>query len=481
MSWGGKKSNGLRGAAAGRVAAASATVGSRAERPVPRRVALAAAGALLGLALLTTLTLRSAPARAGAFPGPNGRIACEGDRGLPTPPDPGGQFGFSRREVYTMNPDGGDQRVVTSNFFRDSDPAFSPDGNAIAFESEQDARPADVYIMNADGSGVRRFRRNAIQGEVSWSPDGTKLVFIDAFHPTGSTTNFNISRVNVDGTDLRSLTLEPSDEHRPEWSPDGRTVVFQSHRHSSRETPGGVNWEIYTMDAEVGDTRSETRLTTVLGTDAGPAWSPDGRQIVFSSVRHGNQEIYRMNSDGTGVTRLTTNDVNDPSTPIDERVDAGQAWSPDGTRIVFHSNRSGDTEVYTMNAADGSDVQRLTNSPGFDGSCDWGPVARPAARPAPTRPSVRASGLPRACVSRSFRARVSIDGGTPPRRVTVSLDGRRIRTTSSGSFRLRVPTRGLRRGIHRLRVVATDAAGNRTIRTFRFRVCAAQRRPTFTG
>ena len=74
-----------------------------------------------------------------------------------------------------------------------------------------------------------------------------------------------------------------------------------------------------------------------------PAWSPDGRRIAFTSERDGNPEIYVMNADGSGVTRLTYNDARD--------LDSFPAWSPDGRRIAFHSNRDGNFEIYVMNAS----------------------------------------------------------------------------------------------------------------------------------
>ncbi|HEV2820785.1 MAG TPA: hypothetical protein VGW11_09785, partial [Solirubrobacteraceae bacterium] len=121
---------------------------------------------------------------------------------------------------------------------------------------------------------------------------------------------------------------------------------------------------IYTMNP---DGTGLTRLTDSPGEDSGPVWSPDGTQIAFQSRRSGDLEIYRMDADGSNVTRLTDNDS---GTPL-ENFDAFATWSPDGERIAWTSARDGDFEVYSMSARDGSDVQRLTNAPGFDGRCDW--------------------------------------------------------------------------------------------------------------
>ena len=97
------------------------------------------------------------------------------------------------------------------------------------------------------------------------------------------------------------------------------------------------------------------------------AWSPDGTKIVFSGTLTGqsqtsNEDIYLMNADGSGRTRLTN----------DSGQDGGPSWSPDGTKIAFSSSRDGDVEIYVMNA-DGTGLTRLTNSDGPDSSPSWSP------------------------------------------------------------------------------------------------------------
>ena len=85
-------------------------------------------------------------------------------------------------------------------------------------------------------------------------------------------------------------------------------------------------------------------------------------RIAFSSERDGNLEIYVMNADGTGQTRLTNNPAEDEE----------PAWSPDGTRIAFHSHHNGNREIYVMNA-DGSGQTRLTNNPADESEPAWSP------------------------------------------------------------------------------------------------------------
>ena len=446
-------------------------------------VGVVAAGALLALSLVAALSLRSDPARA-AYPGQNGRIVCSGDRSVvlpraPEPPDPGLA---SRREIYSVDPEAGDAAgvtLLTNNNWHDGTPRVSPDGNRVAFESYASGS-SEAHVMNVDGSGIRRlsFRAGEDQ-DPDWSPDGTRIGWT-----IGRGNQFHVLRMNADGTDQRQLTVDPASNLRPAHTLDGTKMLYDTDPTGQRD--------IFRMeDPARGDQGPVTRLTDHPQNDFSAEWSPDNTKIVFYSLRDwrrgqeaANREIYVMNADGSDVTRLTDS-PDDPNTRgVNEALDAFPQWSPDGTKIVFHSDRAGgDTEVYTMNA-DGTDVKRLTNNRGFDGNCDWAVPPRPAVVPpprAPAPPRVGAANVPRACAARDFRAQITAVTDTSVRRVTVSLDGRRIRSTTAGSFRVRVPVRRLRAGRHRLTVVATDAAGNRTRHTFRFRVCPARRGPSFTG
>ena len=133
------------------------------------------------------------------------------------------------------------------------------------------------------------------------------------------------------------------------------SVVFQSNRTSTQN----YDWQIYKMR---DDGYNQQRLTDNEADDTSPAWSPDGSEIVFASNRDGNWEIYKMRHDGYNQRRLTNNEANDTS----------PAWSPDGQEIVFASNRDGNWEIYRMRN-DGYLQKNLTKNPDADTSPAWSP------------------------------------------------------------------------------------------------------------
>jgi Tol biopolymer transport system component len=128
-------------------------------------------------------------------------------------------------------------------------------------------------------------------------------------------------------------------------------IAFDSNRDG--------NEEIYVINP---DGTGETRLTNDPASDHNPRWSPDGTKIAFNSSRAGNTDVWVMNADGTGLTNLTNNPAEDFS----------PAWSPDGTKIAFGSDRDGARDIYVMNA-DGTGATRLTNGTGFGGGISWSP------------------------------------------------------------------------------------------------------------
>src|SRR5688572_13658925 len=229
----------------------------------------------------------------------------------------------------------------------------------IVFVSDRDGPDAvgdlgneEVYVMNADGTDQRRLTHNkATDNQPALSPDGRTIAFTS--QRAGGP---DIFVMNVDGTGQKQLTRF-SDRGlgalNPTWAPDGKRIAFRTRVKRI---------DIYTINV---DGTGLTRVTNDPAGEATPSWSPDGRRIAFSSGLRQRLEIHVVDSDGRNPRRLTFNDA----------MDHHPEWSPDGQRIAFHSDRDGDMEIYVMNA-DGSNPVRLTRNPGLDAHPSWSPDGR---------------------------------------------------------------------------------------------------------
>ncbi len=175
-------------------------------------------------------------------------------------------------------------------------PAWSPDGSQMVYTSNRDGQP-ELYVMNADGSGARRLTNHpGIDTSPTWSPQGHQLAFVS--DRSGSP---QIYVVGVDGTGLRRITFE-SHCDRPTWSP----APYNEIAYTSRTGPGH---DIKVVDLATNEVR---QLTFGLGTNESPSYSPNGRHLAFSSTRgSGNKQIWVVGRDGRGLRRITTTGNNE--------------------------------------------------------------------------------------------------------------------------------------------------------------------------
>ena len=168
-------------------------------------------------------------------------------------------------------------------------PAWSPDGTRLAFSTTRDGNP-EIYIVNRDGSGLRRLTNNpGIDITPTWSPSGTQIAFTSDRSGTPQ-----IYVVGVDGLNLSKKTSESYCD-RPTWSP----APFNEIAYAARSGPG---FDIHVLDLSTGATKS---LTFGEGTNESPAFSPNGRHIVFTSTRSGKTQVFTMAKDGKNVRQIT--------------------------------------------------------------------------------------------------------------------------------------------------------------------------------
>ena len=167
-------------------------------------------------------------------------------------------------------------------------PIWSPDGSKIAFTSNRDGNP-EIYVMNADGSGVRRMT-NSPQIDVSptWSPTGNQIAWVS--DRTGTP---RIYLMNIDGTGQRVLVNEEC--YRPTWSSEPWNEIA----YAARNGPG---YDIKVFSFATGESR---RITDGIGSNESPAFAPNGRHIAFTSTRNGKVQVYTIARDGNDLRQIT--------------------------------------------------------------------------------------------------------------------------------------------------------------------------------
>jgi Tol biopolymer transport system component len=217
--------------------------------------------------------------------------------------------------LYSMAPDGSDVRPLpggANGFFA----RWSPDGEKIAFMRATDGN-LDVYSMNVDGSGLTRLTNDpGFDGYADWSPDGTRLAFVRSA---------GIFVMNVDGSDV--TYLRPGS--KPSWSPDSSKIVFEDA------------FDIYMMNADGSEL---VRITYSTAPEYHPAWSPDGAQIAFVRDIPGpwwNWLVIMVKDLATGQERQ----IGSAPPPGSH----GPSWSPDSSRVVFHSAQDNNLDIYSVN------------------------------------------------------------------------------------------------------------------------------------
>lgn len=236
---------------------------------------------LISVGLVLAITLAARPA-AGPPPRPVGTIAFASlaPRGW---------------DLYVTEVATGRTRRLTDHPALDYNGAFSPDGSRIAFVSERDGNP-NLYSARADGSGLKRLTAEfALNDHPAWSPDGKRLAFVSTRRPAatpGQAWN-GIYVMNADGSGVRRLSGAGAADYSPTWSPRGDLLAFASGSGAA----GGTDLFVMKPDG--------TGRRRVVANGGWPAFTADGAGLYFHSSRKDGWGIWRVRLDGSGLARVT--------------------------------------------------------------------------------------------------------------------------------------------------------------------------------
>jgi Tol biopolymer transport system component len=195
-------------------------------------------------------------------------------------------------DIFEANPDGTGPKRLTDTKGYDAEGSYSPDGKQIVFCSERDGN-RELYIMDADGRNVRKLTNapKCYNGGPFFSPDGKRVVFRS---DRKKEDHLQLYVINADGTGERALTDDLNwVQWGPYWYKDGKHIVYAAADHSNPAVR--PNYDLYWMrvpDDPAAAPPKPVRLTFFAGADLLPAFSPDGKKIMWTSTRDGTSQLY---------------------------------------------------------------------------------------------------------------------------------------------------------------------------------------------
>jgi Tol biopolymer transport system component len=280
--------------------------------------------------------------------------------------------------IYAANPDGSHRRRLThpASGVHDDLPDWSPDGSTILFErifqsgSDLPTVADEIMRVNADGTGVRQIGSCTgdcvVNDDPQYSPDGRRIAYTRLMRakPKGSLV-LGVWVMDSNGSNPRQITqlTSPagSEDHEPAWSPDGKSIVFMRLNDTAKPT---AQQAVFIVASSGGTPR---RITSWKLNAGGPNWSSDGSKILIQSYRDcpcsETSQVYTVAPDGSGLTRLTGTGKNiEPN------------WSPDGKTIIYahqSATGAGQFDLWSMHAS-GKSKKPIVQTTGWESEPDWG-------------------------------------------------------------------------------------------------------------
>lgn len=254
------------------------------------------------------------------------------------------------RELFVMDYDGYDPRQLTADGFLNLMPRWSPDRRFLVFTTYRNRNTQDIDMIElATGKRWTLVAQGGLNITPVLSPDGNSLAYSSSHEG-----NAELYRLDTKTKAVQRLTTHAAGDLSPSWSPSGRELVFTSDRS------GGP--QIFLMSADGSNVR---RLTFEGDYNAAPAWSPRGNWIAY--VCRTPKKEYKLcviTPDGQKRLQLTTG----------LGVDDSPSWSPDGRHLVFSSTVEGKSQIYMIDA-DGKDLERITFTGTHNSAPSWSPAS----------------------------------------------------------------------------------------------------------
>ncbi|MBI1823389.1 MAG: Tol-Pal system beta propeller repeat protein TolB [Nitrospirae bacterium] len=251
------------------------------------------------------------------------------------------------KEIYRMDYDGFNARLMTLNHTINLFPRWSPDGKKISYTSYIDRNP-DIWIMDVTTSKRWKVTSGGLNLSAVWFPDGKRIVFARSLD--GQTQLFTSTE---EGKNVQRLTFSQGNDLSPSFSPTGAEIVFNSDR--------GGSPQIYIMNQDGSNVR---RLTFEGDYNTTPSWSPKGDWIAYTCRADGKLHVCLISADGQRKMNLSSILNVDDECPV---------WSPDGRHLTFSSNRDGRQSLYMM-TSEGTEIEKITQSSGNFINPAWSPV-----------------------------------------------------------------------------------------------------------